>query len=65
MSESILRIKSKEYAIDSIFLVRKLKERRVETPLINQFLRSATSVGANIHEGNMLKEQKILFLNLK
>ena len=49
MTESILRIKSKEFAIDSIFLVRRLKDRKIELPLIKQFLRSATSVGEKIH----------------
>lgn len=60
MTKSILRIKSKEFAIDSIFLVRKLKTRKVELPLINQYLRSATSIGANIHEGKYAQGTKDL-----
>ena len=50
MSESILRIKSKEFAKETVFLCRKMKKNGVEGALINQFLRCGTSVGANVHE---------------
>ena len=50
MSESILRIKSKEFAKETVFLCRKMKKNGVEGALINQFLRSGTSIGANIRE---------------
>jgi four helix bundle protein len=50
MSDSILRTKSKEFGKDIVFLCRKLKQQGVESALINQLLRSGTSVGANVHE---------------
>ncbi|MBE6741906.1 MAG: four helix bundle protein [Ruminococcaceae bacterium] len=43
---------SKEFAIDIINLCADIKENRKSNILINQLLRSGTSVGANIHEGN-------------
>ena len=58
MSDSILRSKSKEYAKNIVFLCRELKETRVESPLINQLLRSGTSVGANIHEAQYAQGTK-------
>ena len=60
MSESVLRTKSKDFAKNIIFLCRKMKERRVEQILINQLLRSGTSVGANIHEGQYAQGTKDL-----
>ena len=50
MADSVLRIKSKEFAKDIVFLCRKLKQNGVEAALINQLLRCGTSVGANVHE---------------
>ena len=50
MSDSVLRTKSKEFARNIVFLCRKMKQNGVEGALINQLLRSGTSVGANVHE---------------
>ena len=50
MADSILRNKSKDFAKDIVFLCRELKQRSVESSLINQLLRSGTSIGANVHE---------------
>ena len=50
MADSVLRIKSKDFAKDIVFLCRKMKQNGVESSLINQLLRCGTSVGANIHE---------------
>lgn len=58
MAESILRDKSKAYAKDIVFLCRKLKQNKVEAALINQLLRSGTSVGANIHEAQYAQGTK-------
>lgn len=58
MSESILREKSKEFAKNVVFLCRKLKHSNAESPLINQLLRSGTSVGANIHEAQYAQGTK-------
>ena len=58
MSDSILRIKSKEFAKDTVFLCRRLKQNGVENALINQLLRCGTSVGANIHEAQYAQGTK-------
>ena len=58
MSDSILRTKSKEFAKDIVFLCRKLKQNGVEGALINQLLRSGTSVGANVHEAQYAQGTK-------
>lgn len=50
MTESPLIIKSKEFALDVIQVCKKLREAKCESALINQFLRSGTSIGANIRE---------------
>ena len=50
MAESVLRTKSKEFAKNIIFLCRKIKQNGAESVLINQLLRSGTSIGANVHE---------------
>ncbi len=50
MAESVLRNKAKEFAKEIIFLCREMKSNHKEAVLINQLLRSATSIGANLHE---------------
>lgn len=49
MRENIIRDKSFQFAIDSIDLYKDLIEHK-EFILSKQFLRSATSIGANIEE---------------
>ncbi len=58
MAESILRDKAKEFAKSIIILCRKLKNNGVESALVNQLLRSGTSVGANIHEAQYAQGTK-------
>ena len=58
MADSVLRIKSKEFAKEIVFLCRKLKQNGVESALINQLLRCGTSVGANIHEAQYAQGTK-------
>ncbi len=58
MNDSVLRQKAKEFAKKIVFLCRKLKERRTESPLINQLLRAGTSVGANIYEAQYAQGSK-------
>ena len=58
MSGSILRDKSKAFAKEIVFLCRRLKQGGVEGALINQLLRSGTSVGANIHEAQYAQGTK-------
>ena len=43
-------IKSKAFALEDIRACKVLREARCESALINQFLRSGTSIGANIRE---------------
>ena len=50
MADSILRDKAKEFAKTVVFLCRDMKANHKESVLINQLLRSATSIGANLHE---------------
>ena len=50
MKNSPLVIKSKELALDVIKACKELRNSKCESALINQFLRSGTSVGANVRE---------------
>ena len=43
-------IKSKAFALDVIKVCKDLRNAKCESALINQFLRSGTSIGANIRE---------------
>ena len=58
MADSVLRDKSKAFAKEIVFLCRKLKQNHVEGALINQLLRSGTSVGANVHEAQYAQGTK-------
>ena len=50
MADSVLRDKAKEFAKKIVFLCRDIKSNHKESILINQLLRCATSIGANLHE---------------
>ena len=50
MADSPLSIKSKAFALDVIHICQELRVAKCESALINQFLRSGTSIGANIRE---------------
>ena len=52
MKENKLIDLSKEFAIDIVNLCADIKENRKNNVLLNQLLRSGTSIGANIHEAN-------------
>ena len=58
MSESLTKIKAKEFAKDIIFLCRELRADHKESVLINQLLRSGTSIGANLHEAQYAQGTK-------
>ena len=58
MAESVLREKSKTFAKEIVFLCRRLKENKVEGALLNQLLRSGTSIGANVHEARYAQGTK-------
>ena len=50
--EEKLTVLSKFFAIDIIQICKEIRENRNERVIVNQLLRSGTSIGANIHEGN-------------
>ncbi len=50
MKENILRNKSFEFAVRSVNLFKYLQTEKKELILSKQFVRSATSIGANIEE---------------
>ena len=50
MSDSPLIVKSKAFALEVIQVCKDLRVAKCESALINQFLRSGTSIGANIRE---------------
>ena len=52
MKENLLIDLSKQFAVDVVNLRTEIKEHRKSNVLLNQLLRSGTSIGANIHEAN-------------
>lgn len=58
MADSILRDRAKEFAKSIVFLCREMKSERKETVLVNQLLRSGTSIGANLHEAQYAQSSK-------
>ncbi len=52
MKENLLIDLSKQFAVDIVNLCTDIKEKRKGNVLLNQILRSGTSIGANIHEAN-------------
>jgi len=58
VADSILRDKAKEFAKKIVFLCRDMKTNLKESVLINQLLRSATSIGANLHEAQYAQGTK-------
>ena len=52
MKENKLVDISKQFAVDVVTICANIKENRKSSVLINQLLRSGTSIGANVHEAN-------------
>ena len=52
MKENVLVDLSKQFAVGIVNLCMEIKEHRKSNVLLNQLLRSGTSIGANIHEAN-------------
>ena len=50
MVESPLLVKSKTFALEVIKVCKEVKQKKHESVLSNQLLRSGTSIGANIRE---------------
>ena len=63
MSNSVLRNSAKEFAKKIVFVCRDMKADRKEAVLVNQLLRSATSIGANIHEAQYAQSTNDFNLN--
>lgn len=51
MKENIIKIKSYEFSLNAVKAYKYLIETRREFVLSKQFLRCATSIGANVEEG--------------
>jgi four helix bundle protein len=58
MADSVLRDRAKEFAKQIVVLCRTIKQKRRESVLTNQLLRSGTSIGANIHEAQYAQGTK-------
>ena len=58
LADSVLRDKAKEFAKTVVFLCRDMKLNHKESVLINQLLRSETSIGANLHEAQYAQGTK-------
>ena len=52
MKENKLVEISKQFAVDIVTVCSEIAESRKNYVLVNQLLRSGTSIGANIHEAN-------------
>lgn len=52
MKDNALVELSRAFAVDIVNLCQAVKERGKGSVLLNQMLRSGTSIGANIHEAN-------------
>ena len=50
MKQNIIKVKSYSFSVRIINLTRVLKTRKVETVIVNQLLRSGTSIAANVEE---------------
>ncbi len=58
MAESKLRDQSKQFAKQIIYLCREMKKDKTEYALVNQLLKSGTSIGANVHEAQYAQGTK-------
>ena len=53
-----LEERTSQFGADAISFCRKIKEDNITRPLINQIIRSATSIGANYREANGASSKK-------
>ena len=58
MKDSPLINKSKIFALEVLEVCKQLRVKKCESVLINQFIRSGTSIGANIREANYAQGKK-------
>ena len=52
MQENLLIGLSKQFSVKMIKMCSDMNQDKISTILISQIVRSSTSIGANIHEGN-------------
>lgn len=62
MKPNVIKEKSFQFAVDVVNLSKTIKSRDNEFILSNQFLRSGTSIGANVREG-INAESKLDFIH--
>ena len=62
MKENLLVNLSRQFAINIVNLCKTIREKHGEKILTNQLLRSGTSIGANLHEGNYASS-RVDFIN--
>ena len=62
MKESKLAVLAMDFAVEIIGFCRENKQKNI---LINQLLRSGTSIGANIHEANYAQSKPDFISKLK
>ena len=65
MKENKLIDLSKMFAVDIVNLCNDIKENRKGNVLLNQLLRSRTSIGANIHEANYAASKAALTISFR
>ena len=58
MKDSELRTRAKAFALHIIAVCDEVDTRKGRGVLVNQIVRSATSIGANIHEANYAQGKK-------
>lgn len=58
--ENDIRIRTKSFAVRVVKLTNELKTKNIDYPLRDQFLRSGTSVGANVREAKASSSKKEL-----
>ncbi len=65
MSDSIMLEKSKDFAVEIVVLCKKITDEQKEYVLTKQLLRSATSIGANIHESKYAQSKADFISKMK
>jgi four helix bundle protein len=51
MKENVIRTKSFQFAVNTVLMFKSLQEVKREFIISKQFVRSGTSIGANVREG--------------
>jgi four helix bundle protein len=51
MKENVIKVKSFQFAVKAVYMFKQLQDNQREFILSKQFIKSGTSIGANIREG--------------